>query len=160
MRHLVVTLLSSMVALLFAGGSASAAPLGPMPKISTEANRGLVHKIHGRHCRRLFGRQRHWHGRRGHVHKRWHRHRSCRYVRYYSRPYYPYYSSVYVGIPSYYRIRRFYGRRRFYRGPRFYRGRRGFRRGIRGRRIGFRRGGFRRGGFRGRRGFRGGRFRR
>ncbi|MGI9479266.1 MAG: hypothetical protein ACR2PI_21365, partial [Hyphomicrobiaceae bacterium] len=135
MRHAFVTLLSAMATLLFVTGMASAAPLGPIAKIKVGTDRGLVHKVHGRHCRRLYGHQRHWHGGRGHVHKRWHRHRSCRYARYYSRPYYPYYVSAYVGLPRYYRIRRFYGRRRFYRGPRFYRGRRF----IRGRR-GFRRG--------------------
>ncbi len=82
---------------------AAALPAAKIGK-GAEQNDGLVHRVHGYHCRRRYGRVRHWHGRVGHVHGKSHRH--CR--RRYYRQYYP---------GHYYRP---YYRRRYYRRPGVY----------------------------------------
>jgi len=66
---------------------------------NTQTN-NLVHHVHGRHCRKRYGPVRHWHGRYGHVHSKWHRH--CR--RYYRRYYRPHYYRPYRRPGIYLRI--------------------------------------------------------
>lgn len=119
MRHRFMMVLSfiATILLVVAGtsGASSASPLGRLH--NADSGKGLVEKTHGRHCSTRYGFQRHWHGRYGHSHRRWHRHGRCyRVRRYYYRPYRRRYYRRYYAGPRFYYGRRYYYPRRFRRG--------------------------------------------
>ena len=115
-----IMVLLSFIASICAGtvglsGSAAAAPFARLQGDAVRSGNDLIQKVHGRHCSTRYGAQRHWHGRRGHVHRRWHRHGRCySYRRRYYRPAYRVYYRRYYARPRFYGYRR-YGYRRFYR---------------------------------------------
>ena len=93
-------------------------------KDAGQVSPGLVRKAHSWHCSVRYGWVRHWHGRRRHAHRKWHRHFRACYGYYDARPY------IYYGFPRYYRPRRLYRG-----GPRYFRPRLRSRRGFRGPRF-------------------------
>ncbi len=118
MLHRIIVLVSFIATVsaitIGAVGSTAAAPLVRLHDDMASTDGGLILKVHSRHCSTRYGHVRHWHGRRGHVHRRWHRHGRCySYRRRYYRPYRAYYRRPYYR--RYYARPRFYGYRRHYR---------------------------------------------
>lgn len=113
-----LTLLASLVWLLLFGlQSVQAVPVSIQSPVSNQLGErnALVQKVHGWHCRLLYGRVRHRHGRRWHRHKKWHRHLdACYDSYYYDGP------SIYFYGPRYYKRKSY--RKRSHR-PRIYKSR-------------------------------------